>query len=136
MVIPLCTALWSDMNLNQVTLPALDVRASVSFYQKLGFTLIVLADHYARFECPDGESTFSLHQAADSVVRSNVVIYFECVDLDKRVRGLREIGVVFSQEPSDQPWLWREARLHDPTGNEICLYWAGENRRFPPWRVS
>jgi hydroxymethylpyrimidine/phosphomethylpyrimidine kinase len=34
------------------------------------------------------------------------------------------------------PWLWREARLRDPSGNEICLYHAGANRRFPPWRIK
>ena len=38
--------------------------------------------------------------------------------------------------PADQAWLWREARLADPSGNVICIYHAGENRRFPPWRVA
>ena len=33
-------------------------------------------------------------------------------------------------------WLWREARLVDPSGNVICLYHAGENRLNPPWRVG
>jgi hydroxymethylpyrimidine/phosphomethylpyrimidine kinase len=32
--------------------------------------------------------------------------------------------------------MWREARLRDPDGNIIFFYKAGENRRFPPWRVS
>ena len=36
----------------------------------------------------------------------------------------------------DQPWLWREARLQDPSGNVICRYHAGENRLNPPWRVQ
>ena len=40
------------------------------------------------------------------------------------------------QEPTDQHWLWREAILHDPSGNKIKLYWAGENRLNPPWRVE
>jgi hypothetical protein len=31
--------------------------------------------------------------------------------------------------------LWREAYLHDPDGNVVCLYHAGENRRNPPWRM-
>ena len=38
--------------------------------------------------------------------------------------------------PIDQDWLWREARLADPSGNIICIYRAGENRRFPPWRIG
>ena len=33
-------------------------------------------------------------------------------------------------------WLWREARLRDPSGNVVCLYHAGDYRRHPPWRVG
>ena len=28
------------------------------------------------------------------------------------------------------------AYLRDPAGNLICLFWAGENRKNPPWRVQ
>jgi hydroxymethylpyrimidine/phosphomethylpyrimidine kinase len=35
----------------------------------------------------------------------------------------------------DQRWLWREAYLRDPAGNVLCIYHAGTNRRFPPWRI-
>ena len=76
------------MDLNQVTLPALDVAESADFYARMGFLQIVDSPHYARFECPD------------------------------------------------KSWLWREAILVDPAGNRICLYRAGENRKYPPWRVS
>jgi len=123
------------MNLNQVTLPATDIAASVAFYQRLGFTLIVSSPHYARFECPEGEATFSVHLADALPQDSGVVVYFECADLDRRVASLQALGVSFSKLPTDERWLWREARLSDPTGNMICLYWAGENRRNPPWRV-
>ena len=54
-------------------------------------------------------------------------------DVDAFVAGL---DLPLTQAPVDQPWLWREARLRDPSGNEICLYHAGENRRFPPWRLE
>ena len=27
------------------------------------------------------------------------------------------------------------AYLRDPDGNRLCLYFAGENRVNPPWRV-
>ncbi len=37
------------MNLNQVLLTVKDIELSIQFYQKLGFKLIVEADHYARF---------------------------------------------------------------------------------------
>ena len=125
------------MQLNQVTLPACDVAESVEFYRGLGLRLIVDAlPRYARFECPDGGSTFSLHHVAERPAPSGVVVYFECEDLDARVQKLCERGYTFTQEPTDERWLWREARLLDPSGNVICLYWAGENRRFPPWRVA
>jgi len=64
-----------------------------------------------------------------------VRLLFEHENLDEWVAQLKTKGVVFDQEPTDQPYLWREAILHDPAGNKIKLYWAGENRRFPPWRV-
>src|SRR6476619_494411 len=46
-----------DMNLNQVSVSVHDLTASVAFYQLLGLKLIVLNDHYARFELPQGEAT-------------------------------------------------------------------------------
>jgi predicted enzyme related to lactoylglutathione lyase len=124
------------MRLNQVTVPALDVQASVAFYVSLGLRLIVSAPHYARFECPEGDSTFSVHLTEKAPPGPGVVVYFECADLDATVSRLKAAGHVVAQEPTDQPWLWREARLYDPARNEICLYCAGENRRFPPWRLQ
>ena len=51
------------MNLNQITIPSLDLEKSIPFYQTLGLKLIVKSlPHYARFECPDGTSTFSIQQ--------------------------------------------------------------------------
>jgi catechol 2,3-dioxygenase-like lactoylglutathione lyase family enzyme len=124
------------VNLNQVTVPCLDLESSVAFYRRLGLRLIVHdAPRYARFECPSGGSTFSLHLAdrVDSV--SAPVVYFELEDLDDRVRALRAAGLVFESGPRDQPWLWREAYIRDPAGNLLCLYHAGRNRLFPPWRL-
>ena len=124
------------MRLNQVTVPAFDVEESIAFYRAMGLHLIVSAlPRYARLECPDGGSTFSLHQVMEKPAPSDVVVYFECEDLDARVEQLHARGYDFAQEPKNESWLWREARLLDPSGNVICLYWAGENRRHPPWRL-
>jgi hydroxymethylpyrimidine/phosphomethylpyrimidine kinase len=49
---------------------------------------------------------------------------------------LARLGILFEHAPRNQPWMWREARLRDPSGNIIFLYKAGEARRFPPWRVE
>ena len=126
------------MNLNHVTLPALDVAASVAFYRRVGavagIAQIVDAPHYARFECGDGGATLSLHRA-DHASSQGAIVYFEIRQLDATVAALQSAGIVFTQLPRDEPWLWREARLRDPSGNELCLYWAGENRRHPPWRL-
>ena len=124
------------MNLNQVTLPALDVSESVAFYKRMGFELIVEAPHYARFKCPQGEASFSVHRVEALPPPSEVVVYFEDATLDQTVKELQARGVRFTQEPRDEPWLWREARTQDPSGNIICLYWAGESRLHPPWRVA
>ena len=125
------------MNLNQVTLPATDIPASVAFYKKLGLRQITDAPHYSRFECPDGESTFSVHVVAgDFTPNPAYVTYFEVENLDAFVRQKVDEGLEFDQLPTDMRWLWREARLRDPAGNLICLYWAGENRKHPPWRVA
>jgi catechol 2,3-dioxygenase-like lactoylglutathione lyase family enzyme len=123
------------MNLNQVTLPALDVAVSVEFYCRMGFQQIVDAPHYARFRCPEGDASFSVHLVSPPLPPSAVVVYFETPRLDETVEALRQRGFTFSQEPRDEPWLWREARLLDPSGNVLCLYWAGASRLDPPWRV-
>ncbi|MCX2790375.1 VOC family protein [Vibrio sp. Sgm 5] len=123
------------MNLNQVLLTVKDIKSSIKFYQKLGFNLIVETENYARFECLEGDATFSLC-LGDPESKSNSVVYFEHEDLDALVESLKRKGIEFVQEPTDKDYLWREAMLNDPSGNELKLYWAGENRKNPPWRVA
>ena len=124
------------MNLNQVTVPTRNVNLSIEFYQKLGLKLIVQSPHYARFLCPEGESTFSIHLNQDSNLKNeDTVVYFECEKLDKTYEKLVKKGIKFTQIPKDQNWLWREAHLSDPDGNSIILFYAGEHRINPPWRI-
>ena len=122
------------MKLNQVTLPAKNLDASITFYKTLGFLLIVKDDHYARLENPSDHSTLSLELREDGGDGAHV--YFECDDLDARVTALKVKSVRFDSGPEDKSWLWREAWLRDPAGNRLCLYFAGGNRRFPPWRIA
>jgi|SRR3569833_130234 len=124
------------MNLNQVTIPVSNVECSIAFYEKLGLKLIVKAlPYYARFECPDGESTFSLHLAEDAQNCNGTWIYFEVEDLDNYVDRLIAKGVIFEELPNDKDWLWRESRLKDPDHNQLIIYFAGDNRKNPPWRI-
>lgn len=123
------------MQLNQVTVAVRDIERAVAFYRTLGLVPVVLAPHYARFVCPEGRSTFSVHRS-DEPVTSTTVVYFECEDLDATFARLEADGLTFVSGPADQPWAWREARLADPDGNPICLFHAGVNRIDPPWRET
>lgn len=123
------------MNLNQVTLPVYNMSESVAFYQKMGFKLIVDTPHYARFHCLEGGATFSL-SLSEQRQPNPTVIYFENEHLDALVDDLTKKGFDFAQGPTDMSFLWREAILFDPSGNKIKLYFAGENRVNPPWRVT
>ena len=123
------------MKLNQVTVGCTDYEQSVAFYKSLGLTQIVDAPpRYARFETPTGD-TFSIHRV-DHLGTSSTIIYFELENLDETVAMLKAIGIEFESDPKDESWGWREARLFDPAGNPLCLFHAGENRRFPAWRIS
>jgi hydroxymethylpyrimidine/phosphomethylpyrimidine kinase len=125
-----------SMDLNQVTIPCKDYAESVSFYARLGLRQIVDSPpRYARFETKSG-TTLSIHDAKPIRTESEVVIYFEVEDVDATVKSLKKSGLKFESDPTDQSWLWREAYLKDPAGNVVCIYHAGQNRRYPPWRIS
>lgn len=126
-----------SLRLNQVTVPVTNLARSIEFYRGLGLTLIVRDEMsgYARFLFPDGGSTLSVHVADRPITPSQVVIYFECDDLDARHDRLTAAGYRFTSPPTDQSWLWREATLVDPDGQQICLFHAGANRKDPPWRL-
>jgi catechol 2,3-dioxygenase-like lactoylglutathione lyase family enzyme len=125
------------MNLNQVTIFSQRTVETVEFFEKLGLRRIVDSlPRYARLECPRGEATLSVNIADDVIAANNIILYFECDDLDERVAELKEGGLTFDEDPTDRPWLWRQAYLKDPNGNKICLFHAGENRKNPPWRVK
>ncbi len=124
------------MNLNQITVPSVDIPKAIAFYKTLGLKLIVEAlPHYARFVCPNGKATFSVHLVEELPKGDGIYVYFECDDLDDRVNDLKAKGILFDELPNDKSWLWREARLKDPDGNQLILYFAGENRLNPPWRI-
>ncbi len=120
-----------DATPNQVTLPAVDHAASLVFYRALGLTAIVdSGGRYARFQS-EGGATLSIEAAHEA---EGVRVYLEVADLDGAVAKARAAGIAVD-DPVARRWGWREARLADPAGNALCLYSAGEHRRFPPWRL-
>jgi catechol 2,3-dioxygenase-like lactoylglutathione lyase family enzyme len=125
------------MRLNQVTVPLIDYEASKAFYLRLGLKLIVDSPpHYARFEMPEGGSTFSIETVDGWPGGDWPEVWFESDRLDELVLELKEKGVIFEREPETLSYLWRVAQLRDPAGTRIALYHAGENRLNPPWRVK
>eukprot|EP01035_Chromulina_nebulosa_P059709 gene59709-biopygen43111 len=132
---PLSGQRGKPLNLNQVTVTMPDLDAGWRFYCALGLVPIVDArPDYVRFACPDGHSTFSLHKGEDG--GGGTTVYFECDDVDGVFAQLTAAGIAFSSPPTDQRWLWREAELFDPGGNRLLLYFAGQNRLNPPWRIG
>ena len=125
------------LRLNQVTVTGKDYDSMVAFYRVIGLRQIVDSreNGYARFET-EGGTTFSVQVDPDETVSESTAVYFECDDLDARVERLARSGIPFEHGPRNQPWMWREARLRDPSGNTVFLYRAGESRRFPPWRMA
>jgi len=110
------------------------------FYQNLGLKLIVdSAPRYVRFEFPSTElgeaATLSLHTVDNDwqPVADMPLIYFEVDDVDAFIKD-KNLSPL--NAPKTQSYLWREADILDPAGNKIRVYQAGENRRFPPWRID
>ena len=127
------------MNLKQITIYSDKPVETAEFFQLLGPKIIVNSlPRYARLECPDAESTLSINEygSANLSLRNNIVLYFECENLDADVEHLKSLGLEFDEAPSDRTWLWREAYLKDPNGNKICLFYAGQNRKYPSRRVK
>ena len=124
------------MNLNQVTISSTDVARATAFYKQLGLRLIVDAlPRYVRFECPNGDATFSIHHVEHMSESHNVTLYFEDEYLDETVATLQAKGIEFTSLPEDKSWKWREAHLKDLDGNPLILFKAGNNRKNPPWRI-
>ena len=125
------------MNLNQVTIASLDVAKSTEFYKTLGLKLIVDAlPRYVRLECPDGETTFSISKV-DSLPEGNkITLYFEVDNLSKTVSDLKQKGITFNTEITEQSWLWTDINLTDPDGHKLIIFHAGKNRKNPPWRIN
>ena len=127
-------AMVPGLSLNQITIPAHDYAASTAWWRAFGLTQIVDSpgNGYARFEVDNG-ATLSI-QVGDAP--TGATIYFEVADLAARCAALDRAGIVLDHDARTEPWNWQEARLTDPGGNGVCLYHAGENRRYPPWRIG
>ena len=124
------------MDLNQVTVPSSDMERSITFYQTLGFELIVHThERYARFALPDGDASFSLQYRPGYVAAQGIHLYFEVDDVEATYKDLQSKGITFISPPEMKSWLWNEAHLLDPDENYLIIFHAGDNRLNPPWRL-
>jgi catechol 2,3-dioxygenase-like lactoylglutathione lyase family enzyme len=124
------------MRLSHVTLHVTQIARSRAFYERLGFELIVAADHYCRFII-GGDTTLSIEAHAGTITpAAQVCMEFDApAALDAEIARLAGSGVAIAEPPNDKRWLWREARLIDPDGHVLIYFFAGESKLDPPWRV-
>jgi len=125
------------MRLNHVTLIVTNLERSMVFYRALGLVPIVHeSPRYARFVCPDGDETLSVEVTGEGPTPARAQLYFECPEIDRTVVQLKDQGITFDQDPTDRDYLWREARLRDPDGHDIRLYFSNGHRLNPPWKLK
>ena len=105
-----------------------DIAAALGFYRDLlGATVSY------EFPGPDGEPAYAgldlgtshlgigrdPSEAAGPSERFSLWVYAE--DCDAAVERLRAAGVTIVEEPADQPWGERVARVLDPDGNLVLI---------------
>jgi hypothetical protein len=53
--------------------------------------------HYPRFKCQNCNSTFSIHQAKELPNGEGIYVYFECENLENKLKKIKESGIEFDQ---------------------------------------
>ncbi|HVC71856.1 MAG TPA: hypothetical protein VNC61_16490 [Acidimicrobiales bacterium] len=84
-----------------MTVGSTDIERSEAFYRTPGLTLIVKNDRYLRFECPDGEGTFSVDLVDDVPDEEQVTVYFESDNLDGELDPTATDSVSFTPATID-----------------------------------
>jgi catechol 2,3-dioxygenase-like lactoylglutathione lyase family enzyme len=65
------------MNLNQITLPVLDIPRAIAFYELLRLELMVhMHEAYARLELQDGDATLSLSLVEKLPKGTGIKVFF------------------------------------------------------------
>jgi lactoylglutathione lyase len=105
-----------------------DLGAALGFYRDLlGATVSY------EFPGPDGESAYVALElgtahlglgrdpGADAGPSPRLRLWVYAEECDAAVERLREAGVTIVEEPADQPWGERVARVLDPDGNLVLV---------------
>jgi len=110
----------------EISLHAPDIRASLEFYESLGFVQAPVGEQwpYPYAVVTDGRLFLGLHGA---VIRSPALT-FVLPDLARAIEGLREAGIDFDQERIGND-VFNQVTFTDPTG--LCVNLL-EARTFSP----
>ena len=99
-----------------------DLAATRRFYEQLGFqqTYQFPPDGEPGYVTMErGEASIGLSLATDDVAPFAYWVYVD--DVDSTVEQLRAAGATIVEEPLDQPWGERVARVLDPAGTLVHL---------------
>jgi catechol 2,3-dioxygenase-like lactoylglutathione lyase family enzyme len=109
-----------------------DVKKSVEFYKKLGFTVVEEQKEYGAVRLGHFELHFHDKRAVpgsyfrkESLAEpkgAGLYIYVEVKQVDAYYRQLLEAGIVTSTSPRDWPWGKREFVVRDPDAYKFVFY--------------
>lgn len=107
-------------------LPSQDVRRSISFYERLGFSLAFqdAADpRYAGVRRDDAELHLQWHNPAEWAAVERPMIRLVASDVDALHDEYKPLGVFHDQTAlRDTPWGTREFAFYDPDSNGLTFY--------------
>jgi catechol 2,3-dioxygenase-like lactoylglutathione lyase family enzyme len=116
---------------HEISLATSDIRASVEFYESLGFAQAPTADTWPhRYGVlTDGRLFVGLHQyAADSVLSRSLSLTFVLPDLARQVGDLEALGIELTVRRTGEE-VFNEIGFADPFGHAVTLI---EARTYSP----
>jgi catechol 2,3-dioxygenase-like lactoylglutathione lyase family enzyme len=107
--------------LSAVTLAVRDMRASVSFYETLGFQIKHggADEDFTSFAC--GASFLNLIAQSHGPIAGWGRFIVHVSDVDRVYSKALEAGLTPSLAPSDAPWGERYFHISDPDGHELSV---------------
>jgi catechol 2,3-dioxygenase-like lactoylglutathione lyase family enzyme len=109
-----------------------DVKASVEFYELLGFSRKVLKSDFGAVACGPVELHFhdknlvpGRYFKKESLAEpkgAGLYIYVAVAQIDAYYRHIVDAGIVTSTEPRDWPWGNREFVVRDPDKYKLVFY--------------
>jgi catechol 2,3-dioxygenase-like lactoylglutathione lyase family enzyme len=117
---------------DNVGICAVNLKRSVEFYEKLGFTKAYENNRGATMVAGTSKLfVFQTRQSDPAPVGREFTLFqnppgidhisFAVEDVDRIYADAKAKGVVFNGEPQDEPWGARVVSLRDPDGNNLYL---------------